>query len=230
MLAALTHPIPDSLHTAIDGALVLVLLLNLAMLATSRLATCIRLFSFQCLVISVLPIAAATASDAIGIHGFFLMGGTVVLKVFLIPFILLRVIRTGDIQREVQPYLGFTGSVVVGAMMIGGAFALSSRLVLPGQAMSTLLIPVAISTLLIGLLILVSRYKAITQVVGYLVLENGIYLFGLSLLHAMPLLVELGILLDVFVGVFVMAIVVYHIRQEFDHMDTQNLAPMKEPA
>ena len=219
---------PDYLHTAIDGALVLVLLLNLAMLAASRLATCIRLFAFECFVISLLPIAAATALDDVGIHGLFLAAGTVTLKVFLIPWILLRVIRTGDMQREVEPYLGFTGSVVVGALLIGGAFALSSRLVLPGKAMSAFLIPVAISTLLIGLLILVSRYKAITQVVGYLVLENGIYLFGLSLLHAMPLMVELGILLDVFVGVFVMAIVVYHIRREFDHMDTHNLAQLKD--
>ena len=67
-----------------------------------------------------------------------------------------------------------------------------------------------------------------TQVIGYLVLENGIYLFGLMLLHEMPILVELGILLDVFVGVFVMAIVVYHIRREFDHIDTHVLAQLKE--
>ena len=79
-----------------------------------------------------------------------------------------------------------------------------------------------------GLLILVSRVKAITQVVGYLVVENGIFLFGLTLLHEMPLMVELGILLDVFVGVFVMAIVVYHMRREFDHMDTHMLDRLKE--
>ena len=213
------------LSTAIDGALVLVLLLNLAMLAAGRLATCIRLFALECIVISLLPVAAAVAAGDAGYHGLLLVAGTIALKVFLIPFILLRVIRTGDMQREVEPQLGFTGSVVLGAILIGGSFALSARLIVPGQPMSAFLIPVALATVLIGLLILVTRAKAITQVVGYLVLENGIYLFGLSLLHAMPLLVELGILLDVFVGVFVMAIVVYHIRREFDHMDTTEMAP-----
>jgi hydrogenase-4 component E len=81
---------------------------------------------------------------------------------------------------------------------------------------------------LIGLLVLVSRLKAITQVVGYLVLENGIFLFGLLLLEQMPVLVELGILLDLFVAVFIMGIVVHHIRREFDHMDTHLLDAVKE--
>ncbi|HEX2970775.1 MAG TPA: NADH-quinone oxidoreductase subunit K [Tepidisphaeraceae bacterium] len=75
---------------------------------------------------------------------------------------------------------------------------------------------------------MISRTKAITQVIGYLVLENGIFLFGLTLVRQMPILVELGILLDVFVGVFVMAIVVYHIRRTFDHMDTDELDQLKE--
>lgn len=94
--------------------------------------------------------------------------------------------------------------------------------------MSDFLLPVSAATILVGLLILISRVKAITQVVGFLVVENGIYLFGLMLLKRTPLLVELGILLDLFVGVFIMAIVVYHIRREFDHMDTHLLDALKE--
>ena len=218
-----------SFATVIDASLVLILLLGLALLAASRIATCIRIFAFQCLVISVLPLAGELAHHKPpGLHAFILLFFTIGVKVILIPWLLTRTIRTGEIQREVLPFIGFTSSVVLGALLATGSFAVSSRLVVPIPPMSDLLVPIALSTLLIGLLVLVSRSKAITQVIGYLVLENGIFLFGLLLLQQMPLLVELAILLDIFVGVFVMAIVVWHIRREFDDMDTSVLDQAKE--
>ena len=79
------------------------------------------------------------------------------------------------------------------------------------------------STVIIGLLVLTTRVKAVTQVVGYLMLENGIYTFGLTLAERVPLLVELGVLLDVFVGVFIMGIVVFHINREFDSLNSAHL-------
>ncbi len=91
-----------------------------------------------------------------------------------------------------------------------------------------LLVPSALATILLSLVVLVSRTKALTQVLGYLMLENGIFTFGLVLLHDMPFLIELGVLLDLFVGVFVMGIVVYHINQEFDHIDSYHLTTLKD--
>jgi hydrogenase-4 component E len=218
-----------SVQTAIDGVLVMVLLLNLALLAAGRLATCIRIFAGQCLVMAFLPLAGELIHDqAIGIHTLLLVGGLLGLKAYFIPWLLMRTIRTGEIHREVEPFIGFTTSVVLGAGMIAGSFALGARLHVPGHPMSHLLVPTALSTLMIGLLLIVSRVKAISQVLGYLVLENGIFLFGLTLVQQMPLLVEMGILLDVLVGVFVMAVLVYHIRREFDHMDTDELSQLKE--
>ena len=82
--------------------------------------------------------------------------------------------------------------------------------------------------MLTGFLILTTRRKAITQVVGYLVLENGIFVMGLALLEAMPLLVEAGVLLDLFVGIFVMGIIINHISREFSSMDTARLSSLKE--
>jgi hydrogenase-4 component E len=221
------------LHPTIDAALVLVLLLDLTLLAVGRLHTCIRIFAIQCLILAFLPLAAEQVrGEGIGHEALILLLGTLGLKVWLIPWLLRRTIDTGEIHREIEPLIGFTASVVIGAMMIAGCFAVASHLRLPQEAavkpLSALLVPASLSTLLIGLLILVSRTKAITQVIGYLVVENGIFLFGLTLLRQMPLMVELGILLDVFVGVFVMAIVVYHIRREFDHMDTHALDQLKE--
>jgi hydrogenase-4 component E len=213
-----------TIRFAIDNVLVLVLLLDLAMLAAGRLATCIRIFAVQCVALAMLPVAADLLhGEGPGVHALILAAGTVGLKVVLIPWILMRTIRMGEIQRGIEPFIGFTASVMVGAVMVVGSFYVGSRLKLPGESISDLLVPVSLSTLLVGMLILISRSKAITQVVGYLVLENGIFIFGLSLTRQMPILVELGILLDVFVGVFVMAIVVYHIRREFDQTDTHAL-------
>jgi hydrogenase-4 component E len=99
---------------------------------------------------------------------------------------------------------------------------------LPPAVASTLLVPAALATLLAGLLVLVSRSKAIAQVLGYLLVENGIFIFGLSLMRDMPLLMELGVLLDLFVAVFLMGIVVHHISREFDHLDTRELTALKD--
>jgi hydrogenase-4 component E len=80
----------------------------------------------------------------------------------------------------------------------------------------------------IGLLVLTTRKKALTQVVGYLILENGIYVFGLSQVQRVPFLVEVGVLLDIFVGVFIMGIVVFHINREFDSLDSARLTELRD--
>jgi hydrogenase-4 component E len=89
-------------------------------------------------------------------------------------------------------------------------------------------VPAALSTVLTGFLILTTRAKAISQVVGYLVLENGIFIFGLLLVEAMPFLVEIGVLLDLFVAIFVMGIIIYQISQEFSTVSTRKLSALKE--
>lgn len=218
-----------NLQTFVDGALVLVLLLDLVLLGASRLFTCVRIFGFQCLVLAALPVCAELIHGATpGVHAIGLGLATIAAKGIFIPWLLIRVIRSGEIHREVEPFLGFTTSMVLGALLVVGSFVFSRRFPATEHPLSTLLMPVALSTLFTGLLVLVTRLKAVTQVLGYLVVENGIFLVGLLLVRQTPLLVELGILLDVFVGVFIMAIVVYHIRKEFDHMDTNLLTELKE--
>jgi len=81
---------------------------------------------------------------------------------------------------------------------------------------------------LIGFFLIMSRRIAISQVLGYLVLENGVFVFGMALVPEQPYLVELGILLDIFVGVFVMGIIIFHINREFDHIDVHRLADLKD--
>ena len=98
---------------------------------------------------------------------------------------------------------------------------------LPRPAPSAAVVPAALSTLLLGFLILVSRRQAITQVVGYLMLENGVFMFGQTLIREMPFAAELAILLDLLVGVFVMGIAIYHISREFEHLDTERLTRLR---
>jgi hydrogenase-4 component E len=214
-----------TLQTTIDMILVLVILLDLGILSVSRLVTGVRLFAMQSLLLAFLPLLGeALHGEAFSGHAPFVAAVTIALKVGLIPYILIRIIRTGEIHTEITPVIGFTASVFVGALLAAASFAVAARLRLPLPPMSGMVIPASLTTLMIGLFVLISRIKAITQVLGFLLVENGIFIFGLTLLKSMPILVEVAILLDVFVGVFIMAIVVYHIRRTFDHMDTDVLA------
>jgi hydrogenase-4 component E len=117
-------------------------------------------------------------------------------------------------------------SFLLGAAALVVAFAVAARL--PPITSARMLVPVALVTLIIGLIVLITRTKALSQVLGYLILENGIYLFGLTQARRVPFLVEAGVLLDVFVGVFVMGIVVFHINREFDSISALNLTELKE--
>ena len=104
----------------------------------------------------------------------------------------------------------------------------NSGLPLAPEHRDLLIVPASFSTVFTGFLLLVARFKAITQAIGYLVLENGIFIFGLLLLEAMPFLVEIGVLLDLFVGIFVVSIIIHHINREFASLDTRRLASLKE--
>jgi hydrogenase-4 component E len=106
--------------------------------------------------------------------------------------------------------------------------ALSSTLPLREEHASHLLVPSALATVLTGFLILTTRREALTQVLGYLVLENGIFIFGLLLVDAMPMLVEVGVLLDLFVGVFVMGIIIHHVNRQFSASTSDHLSALKD--
>jgi hydrogenase-4 component E len=104
---------------------------------------------------------------------------------------------------------------------------LGRKLPLPVPAATELVVTVALFTLMCGLFIIVTRKKALTQVLGYLVMENGIYTLGVVIADKQPALVEIGVLLDVFAAVFVMGILIFHINREFDHIDTDRLSRLR---
>jgi hydrogenase-4 component E len=152
----------------------------------------------------------------------------VALKGVVFPWLLTKALRTANVRREVEPLVDYTLSVVIGLVILGGALWVGSRIALPVEAVRTkLVMPAAIATLASGLFLIISRRKALNQVLGYIVMENGIYTLGLVLMGGVHLLIELGVLLDVFVAVFVMGIAVNRISREFDHMDTDQLSTLK---
>ena len=209
----------------LDMALAVIVILAICLLGANRLGSIVELFAFQSLILAAVPFLLG---GGIGVHKVVIAAGTLLIKVIFIPYMLLWAVRHVSIRRDSPAIFGVSASLLLGGFLVGLSFFLSSRLVLFGKTFSDLLIPSAFSTLFIGFLVIISRTKAITQVVGYLVMENGIFLFALLLFETTPLLVELGIFLDIFVGVFVMGIIMNHIQNEFDHMDTSHLTSLKE--
>jgi len=210
----------------LDMTLILVVLLGLFMTGSNRLGAIIQIFGLQSVVLGIVPFLMYFSK--IEIHIVFVSLVAIVLKGFLMPYFLFWAIRHVSIRREVSPLIGFGTTLFLSGLLIAGSFILSSRLVFPGPAISDFIIPASFSTIMMGFLLLISRAKAITQVVGYLVMENGIFLFALLLLEKTPLLVEMGILLDVFVGALVMGIVVNHISDQFEHTDTSHLTVLRD--
>ena len=212
-----------------DFLLLLVAGLSLGIVATSRLASCVQASALQGVALSLLPLALwGGALDRHLVPVVLMSLGALAVKAVVIPILLSRAIREANVRREVEPFISLHFSVLVAAVLVGFSFWLATVLVLPRPAPSTLVVPVAFATLLVGFLVLVSRRQAVTQVVGYLMLENGVFIFGQTLVEEIPFAVELGILLDLLVGVFVMGIAIYHISREFDHIDTEQLSALKD--
>jgi len=197
---------------AFDALLVLLVLMNFAALASSRMTAMIRTVALQGLVLGILPLLHAERPDDWALIA--MAAITVATKALLIPGLMHRAMREVHIRREIEPLLGFIPSLILGAVGTGLG--------------ETLVLSTSFSTLLAGFIVLISRRAAITQVVGYLILENGIFVFGLLLLDAMPLLVEVGVLLDLLVAVFVMGIILNHIQATFSSHDTTRLSTLRE--
>jgi hydrogenase-4 component E len=210
----------------LDPLLIVTLALNFVALGVSRIRGLINAVAFQGILLGLLPLFVP--QHEISLRNILLIVVTILLKGFIIPTFLVRAIREADIQHEVRPIISYMGSLLLGALGTGLALVFSYTLPLARQDTDMLIVPASLATVWTGFLLLTARRKAITQVLGYLVLENGIFLFGLLLLEAMPFLVEVGVLLDLFTGVFVMGIIIHHISREFASISTEYLTELKE--
>jgi hydrogenase-4 component E len=174
--------------------------------------------------LALLPLA----THGFTVHALLLSAGAFLFKGVFIPLLLLRAIREVRIRREMEPIIGFVPTLILGALMTTGAFLFAGFLPLAAAHQDGLFVPTALATMFSGFLLLITRRKAITQVLGYLMLENGIFILGVLLSEALPLMVEGGVLLDLLVGVFVMGIVMNQINREFSSINTESLTALKE--
>lgn len=204
--------------------LLVVILFNFFTLGSARLVACIHAVALQGALLALLPLTV----HGLSAHALLLSAVAFTFKGLFIPWLLLRAIREVRIRREVEPLIGLVPTLFLGALATVGAFLFADQLPLLLEHQEGLLVPTSLATMLTGFLLLMTRRKAITQVLGYLVLENGIFIFGVLLSTAMPLVVEAGVLLDLLVAVFIMGIVLNQINREFSTINTERLSALKE--
>jgi len=207
-----------------DSVLVSILLLNLFVLGASRIRTIILVVAFQGVLLGLLP---PLLHHDIGWREGVVSLGALALKGVVIPRMLVRAMADLPIRREVEPLVGFRASLILGALATGGSLFLTTLMPVMDPA-ARMVIATSLASVMTGFLLLMTRLKAITQVLGYLILENGIYIFGVLLLQAAPFLVEVGVLLDLFVAIFVMGIIINHISREFTSISTDRLTALRD--
>ncbi len=214
------------MNNLLDTILILLVLSNLVLLGSSRLMVYVRGVALQGIMLALLPLLFHGGEHSW--HRPFLAAVTMVLKGGVFPWLLGRSLIEVRVRREIEPYVGPIASLLCGAALFALSLWYGTRLVLPNPLDSRLVVPVAMFTTLVGLFLLVTRKNALTQVIGYIVLENGIYTFGIALMRDEPMMVELAILLDIFVAVFVMGITLFQINRVYEDLDTNRLASLHD--
>lgn len=209
----------------LDTILALVLLSILFSFGSSLLPGLIEVIAFQGVVVSLVPLFIShhmVAGDIV----FTLM--TLIIRGIVIPLCIYLAIKRVAIRREVEPIVGFHASILLGLVMIVAAAYVSTKFVVPSISESALLLPTTISLLVAGMFILIARRNAIAMVLGYIMMENGIYLVGTTFSIRALHIVEFGILLDVLAAVMIMAIILQNINTTFENVDTALLRTLKE--
>lgn len=209
----------------VDTILSLVLLSILFSFGSSRLPALIKLVAFQGVVVSIVPLVVQPDLTAGGVV-FTLT--TMAIRGIVIPLSLHLAIKKVAIRREVEPIVGYHASILVGLAFIVAATWGSHQFQVPIANGGPLLLPAAITLLAAGMFLLMARRNAIAMVIGYIMMENGIYLVGTTFSIRTHHIVEFGILLDVLAGVMIMAVILQNIKQAFDDVDTALLRTLKE--
>lgn len=212
-----------------DAFLAVILLSVLLSLASNRLKALVKIMALQGIMVSLIPLFLAQHQALEG-GALLLMQVMILIKGLLIPGMLFMAVKRVSIRREIEPIIGYHASLFSGLMLILASAFIADRLQVAMPGNQVLLMITAITTLSAGLFLMMSRRKAITQVIGYLMMENGIYLIGTALAkqtHTMYV-VEFGVLLDLLVAVMVMGIILNNINSAFDDVDTGFLEELKD--
>jgi hydrogenase-4 component E len=204
----------------------LMLLLAFAMLSQRRILTLIHLFAVQGLVLTANTFVVAYGTSQH--HLYFSVLLTLALKVFLLPWILHRLIDRLNIRWDVETLINIPTTMIVGIVLVILAFNLALPISELAGTITRGTLGIAMAAVLLALLMMITRRKAVPQVIGFLAMENALFFAATSATYGMPMIVELGIALDVLVGTFIFGIFFFQIRETFDSLDIHHLEKLKE--
>jgi hydrogenase-4 component E len=202
------------------------LLLSFAMLAQRRVWSLISLFGAQGLALSI-----STAIVAYGTHQphlYWSAGLTLVLKVILLPWLLRRLIRQLDVKWDVEGLINIPTTMLIGIVLVVFSFNLALPIAQLASTVTRATLGIAMASVMLSCLMMITRRKAIPQVVGFLSMENGLFFAATSATYGMPMVVELGIALDVLVGMLILGVFFFQIREQFDSLDLKHMEKLKE--
>ena len=202
------------------------LLVAFAMLSQRRILSLIRLFAFQGFALSLSTMIVAHSTDQP--HLYWSAALTLALKVILLPWILRRLIDRLNVRWDVETLINIPATMLVGIGLAIFAFALAAPISQMANTLTRSTLGIALASVLLSFLMMIVRRKAVPQVIGFLAMENGLLFAATSATYGMPLVVELGIALDVLVGTFVFGIFFFHIRETFDSLDIRHMEKLKE--
>ena len=215
-----------SIPQTLQAILGIIIITDLCLLASERQRQAIRLLAVQGLMLGILPLLGDVAPLSMWLLGLTLI--FIGIKAAALPYLLQRSHATLPQSPPITPHLGYSRCVLAGCFGLAFSLWLAIRLPVPANPLFLAFFAPAVTTVLTGLLIIVTRRKILTQVMGYLVLENGIYLLGVPLARHDAAWLELSILLDVFVGVFVMVIAIKHLNRAFETTDVNRYASLRD--
>jgi hydrogenase-4 component E len=197
------------------------LLLAFAMLSQRRILSLINLFAAQGLVLfmATVLVAMITAQS----HLYWSAAVTLLLKVFLLPWILHRLIRRLNVKWDVETLVNIPTLMIFGLVLVILAFNLAAPISLLAGTVTRSTLGIALASLLLSFLMMITRSKAVPQVIGFLSMENGLFFAATSATYGMPMVVELGIALDVLVGMVILGVFLFQIREKFDSLDISHL-------
>ncbi|HSD41721.1 MAG TPA: formate hydrogenlyase [Burkholderiales bacterium] len=221
----------DFLTPAITGQIInllaaVLLLLSFAMLAQRRILSLIDLFAAQGLVLTLSTGFVAYATGQA--HLWWSAGITLALKVLLLPWILHRLIRRLNVKWDVETLINIPTTMLVGLLLVILAFNVAQPVSALAGTITKGTLGIALAAVLLSFLMMITRSKAVPQVIGFLAMENGLFFAATAATYGMPMVVELGIALDVLVGVVILGVFFFQIRERFDSLDIRHLEKLKE--
>ena len=202
------------------------LLLAFAMLAQRRVLSLVNLFAAQGVALGVSTAIVAFATNQPHLYASAAL--TFALKVALLPWLLHRLIRKLDVRWDVEGLINVPTTMIIGLVLVVFSFNLAVPISQLASTVTRATLGIAMATVMLSFLMMITRRKAIPQVIGFLSMENGLFFAATSATYGMPMVVELGIALDVLVGMLILGVFFFQIREQFDSLDLRHLERLRE--